>query len=466
MSRLNNTDLELLQTGQNIDLSSKKYAYLGGEFTENPNDYVEILVHDTNENFLESAVVDKTDYVLDSVEGLKLKTGTILRKLGYDKGRYIIKYNFLRKVAGSYENILVDKNNEKYNGDFDVNKPSDVDRIGKDLFLKEYKYPIHEISPTRQEVRLITDYIKEPENSHNYLRRFYDMQKNTKRIASRGETDTGFQFVPENNQVGHGDSFRMELINDNITLPKSVEGGTIVINKAFVSKIIEPTFPEAWGAGTGAPNDFVEVESSELVARFAITNLDQASVSAEGEPGLSKLYDAFRGLNKNSDISNDSQFPHIQDWVSAPEIISNVGNMNAQKWEFYVFEQNSIVEISSISQRPLNSPATYTWEVFGYDRDNKWVKTLSLSGGYRKYWWDNAIVKTGETGDITIYSDGIGGTPQNTLTHTDHNVGSEGSKIAVELHSKDLHVGVRLHITNDVGQEDEIVIPAFLETAE
>ena len=30
MSRLNNTDLELLQTGQNIDLSSKKYAYLGG----------------------------------------------------------------------------------------------------------------------------------------------------------------------------------------------------------------------------------------------------------------------------------------------------------------------------------------------------------------------------------------------------------------------------------------------------
>ena len=164
MSRLNNTDLELLQTGQNIDLSSKKYAYLGGEFTENPNDYVEILVHDTNENFLESAVVDKTDYVLDSVEGLKLKTGTILRKLGYDKGRYIIKYNFLRKVAGSYENILVDKNNEKYNGDFDVNKPSDVDRIGKDLFLKEYKYTIHEISQTRKEVRLITDYIKEPEN--------------------------------------------------------------------------------------------------------------------------------------------------------------------------------------------------------------------------------------------------------------------------------------------------------------
>ena len=142
--------------------------------------------------------------------------------------------------------------------------------------------------------------------------------------------------------------------------------------------------------------------------------------------------------------------------------------MNAQKWEFYVFEQNSIVEISSISQRPLNSPATYTWEVFGYDQDNRWQgSTWKYPGGRRIYWWDDAIAKTGENeGDITIYSDGIGGTPQNTLTHTDHNVGPEGSKIAVELHSKDLHVGVRLHITNDVGQEDEIVIPAFLETAE
>ena len=182
MSRLNKTDLELLQTGQEVNLSSKNYAYLGGEFTHNPNDYVEVLIYDTNENFLESAVVDKADYTFNKSDGVSLKTGTILRKLGYDKGRYIIKYNFLRKVAGSYENILVDKNNEKYNGEFDINNQSDVDRIGNDLFLKEYKYPIHEISPTRQEVRLITDFIKEPENSNNYLRDFYNMQKNTKRI--------------------------------------------------------------------------------------------------------------------------------------------------------------------------------------------------------------------------------------------------------------------------------------------
>ena len=137
MSRLNKTDLELLQTGQGIDLGSNNYAYLGGKFTENPNDYVEVLIYDKNENFLESAVVDSSDYIVEENEGIKLKTGTILRKLGYEKGRYIVKYNFLRKVAGSYENILVDANNMRYTGEFDPNDEADVARIGNDLFIKE-----------------------------------------------------------------------------------------------------------------------------------------------------------------------------------------------------------------------------------------------------------------------------------------------------------------------------------------
>jgi len=32
------------------------------------------------------------------------------------------------------------------------------------------------------------------------------------------------------------------------------------------------------------------------------------------------------------------------------------------------------------------------------------------------------------------------------------------------MHSNDLHLGVHLLITNDLGQTDEIVIPAFLNT--
>ena len=109
MSRLNQKDLHILQTGLDIDFNSREYSYLDGAFGENPNDYIEVLIHDGQENFLESGIVEKENYEIRPL-GVKLKTGTILRKFGYDRGRYVVKYNFFRKTAGSYENLLVDEN--------------------------------------------------------------------------------------------------------------------------------------------------------------------------------------------------------------------------------------------------------------------------------------------------------------------------------------------------------------------
>ena len=100
MSRITQKDSELIQAGGNIDLSDPEYGYLGGEFLTNSNDYIEVLVYDSNENFLERATVSSEDYLTVDGYGIKLKSGTILRKLGYDRGRYIVKYNFLRRVAG------------------------------------------------------------------------------------------------------------------------------------------------------------------------------------------------------------------------------------------------------------------------------------------------------------------------------------------------------------------------------
>ena len=77
-SRLNERDLELIQTNQSIDLTAKEYGYIGGEFTKNSNDYVEVLIYDVNENLIESGIVDSSDYSYDGSAGIKLKTGTIL----------------------------------------------------------------------------------------------------------------------------------------------------------------------------------------------------------------------------------------------------------------------------------------------------------------------------------------------------------------------------------------------------
>ena len=115
MSRLNEKDKELTITGKNINLSDPKNAYMGGEFLTNPKDYIEVLIYDVNENFLESAIVNEDDYLYDSETGIKLKTGSILRKMGYDRGKFIVKYNFLRQVAGSYENVALDEDNNIMN---------------------------------------------------------------------------------------------------------------------------------------------------------------------------------------------------------------------------------------------------------------------------------------------------------------------------------------------------------------
>ena len=167
MSRLNEIDLELLQTGQTVNLSTVENAYYGGEFTENPNDCVEVLIYDTNNNLIETGIADTTDYSYDSSTGIKLNTGTILRKMGYDRGKYVVKYNFLRKVAGSYETVLVDSDGRIFNGNnyhiMDNGKIMTGEThtdFSKELFLKEYKYFVHEISPSRTEIRVAPQSIK------------------------------------------------------------------------------------------------------------------------------------------------------------------------------------------------------------------------------------------------------------------------------------------------------------------
>ena len=63
MARLNSKDSELTLTGKSINLSDSKNAYIGGEFLTNPRDYIEVLIYDTNNNFLESAIVNEEDYL-------------------------------------------------------------------------------------------------------------------------------------------------------------------------------------------------------------------------------------------------------------------------------------------------------------------------------------------------------------------------------------------------------------------
>ena len=250
MSRLNEIDSNILQTGVEINFNSPEYSYLDGEFGQNPNDYVEVLIHDEEENFLESGIVDKGDYTINPT-GVKLKTGTILRKYGYDRGRYVVKYNFFRKLAGSYENLLVNENQESYIGETNVD-----DQTGKitgtdnqELFIKENKYLIHEISPSRTELRITAQNIRD----RQYQSDFFNLQRGKKIISSNieqalrevGNVQDGFaQGILDATGVKfEGVDIETQNKSYQIKLPipttTNMIGGFIYLKDVYATKVVE-----------------------------------------------------------------------------------------------------------------------------------------------------------------------------------------------------------------------------------
>jgi len=232
MARLNEKDLPLLSDGKTASLLGAGYAYLGGNFTTNPNDYVQISIYDTNDNFLESAIVGSDDYIYNAGE-VKLKTGTILRRMGYDRGRYVVKYNFFRKLAGSYENILVDENNNRYFGNYSFNEETGeiTDVNGNRIYLKEYKYFTHEISPSRKEIRLVPQRI----NDRQYRDDFFNLQTELKKVDGDGE----IKFAGD--EGGKADSLTMEYVDSDKSFPSQLANGYIVLNNVFAQPLKAPS---------------------------------------------------------------------------------------------------------------------------------------------------------------------------------------------------------------------------------
>ena len=261
MSRLNQKDKEILNSNQVINLNSTKYAYLGGEFGTHSNDYLEVLIY-SGDNFLESAVVENSDYVNEGVDGIRIKTGTILRKLGYDRGKYNVKYNFFTDSSGTI-----------YRGEFhtmnDGTIMSGAEHSGGSfpLFLKENKYLIQEISPSRNEVRLISQNIKDNEYKDN----FFDTQKPRKKMQVN---DTA-KFVSDAD-VTKGDALTITLsgLNQRFRDVRNLVGAYVYLPNSYIEKTLPP--PPAADGTTGAETGG-EVESEIVQANFIISDESQAT---------------------------------------------------------------------------------------------------------------------------------------------------------------------------------------------
>ncbi len=453
-SKLSEKDLELLRKNVGeIAPESTEFAYLFPRFDAredgNENDYVEAHIHDQNENFIESVVVDKSLINKESDNSISIKTGTFLRRAGYDRGRYVVKYNFLRKMAGDFKPILIDGNGLLFDEPIDTSSGGNITiesdgRIftrgdaRKELFLKDNKYFIHEISPSRKEIRLVTQKI----NNDKYLRDFFNLQKETKRIGTTGTENGYLKFFDPTNAADSGDesSRNIKFINPNAEpFSNQLKGGVLEIPNAFIQYFEKRSQLDGGNLGGGpdseiydepedvfVPSFFLNLDTEKTETGTVITNRennkfqkhkkriesDEVIVSASGREvsmGGIELFSSlltnnpnFRGLVGNrlpmpsqETLIGLAKNPGVADDRQALDFLFNRYTIKTNKNKRITLTSNSILR---------NVGRTYRWTLEGYRRERIHDTTLGVKHNYRwKYHnlvKDNVIIETPNGGEV------------------------------------------------------------------
>lgn len=406
-------------------LFKNQFSDLG--FGTHPDDYVQALLYDTNDNLIETSIVESSDYSIEN-GSVKLKTGTVIRKMGFDRGRYRIKYNFLRKKAGSFETILVDGSNQVYNGPFHVMEngyimkgEEHVDGAER-LFLKENKYIIHEISPSRNEVRIIGQNI----DDKKYIDDLFYSGKQRKRET----VDFNVKFVTSN-PGGTANELKDSLVlQASSDVPTQYLNGLLFIKDAVIQKEIFEVIPDP----TQVPLN--EIIGEPIQARWVISDTTGAPLSGG-----------------NIDAVNDSWKQFSPSEVSVEELrgIFEPDDKSVRDIPFPspIFVRPSQVKLKSISTKPSEDTLVrYTWTLSGRD--------FTKSGNI------NNFITPGNNDAGIVEAGGIGNTQYVEES-------TSGSEITVKLDGSNTEVGVALKIEAKLkdGVTDavsEVYLPAILRT--
>ena len=188
-TRLSDKDFKLLKKeGMEILGAS---GQLFPSFGNHIEDYIKFDVYDLADTYIKSGISE--DFENDG-HNINLKPGNDLRKVGFTRGDYKVKYFFYRRLAGADEVVLTktvgDTSGIVHSGDpkltgipmgdfyvdddgkvFQGNGPPADGSPPSELDVKEYKFLIDEISADKKEVRLSTLSI----NLDKYKDEFYSL---------------------------------------------------------------------------------------------------------------------------------------------------------------------------------------------------------------------------------------------------------------------------------------------------
>ena len=419
-SALNQKDTEILFKNQNVDLG----------FGSSKDDYVEVFLYDTNDNLLETNIVEESDYRIDS-DGVKLKTGTILRKMGFDRGRYRVKYNFLRKTAGSYETVLVDGDNKIYNGPFHVMDNGNIMKGAEHtdgaerLLLKENKYLVQEISPTRTEVRVISQNIDDEKYKNDLF--FSGKQRRKERV------DLNLKFINRNSTTDESELEKSVVLRASSDVPQSYLGGLLYLNDSFIE---EKIFAEPPLDPSITPEEEVV---GDIQARWIFSDTSLTTVR-DGTPSTinNTLNKMWLDFSKEEEAQGNNHPFKTTPFERKLHYEKDRGKTNnrklresiASQYQTPVFEKGRI-KLKSVSTKPSEtSLVKYTWTLSGID----FTKGDSYDGTVGP---DEAIIT--ESGGVRYQTES-----------------TNGSEIEVQLRGNNTDIAVTLEIESKLANGNDV----------
>jgi len=256
--RLKKKDAQLLEVGGNRQTGMPGYdwpPFLNG--TPGVHDYIECNVYDEQGKTLIETFITK-DYEVENNQVI-LKPGNDLRSLGYVRGKYQVKYNFLREEFGTDETILVyADNNEVYTGPKRL-YPARADRpwyidddnliysgvkgeeveSRRELLIKNNSAWIHKISDDRKELRIVPNNIE----SDKYKESFDTLRQTIKRWVTTTSMPDGKRVRPEMTlSEGFGGTL-IRLAGSPAEFPRSHQmtpkmvGGEFIFDRGFITNI-------------------------------------------------------------------------------------------------------------------------------------------------------------------------------------------------------------------------------------
>ena len=507
-TNLSDKDAELLVSNDTVQHGTESDNYLGPPFGNSPDDYIEVLIYDTQDNLLESGVVESTDYFYDEEEGgIKIKTGTVLRRMGYDRGRFKVLYNFLRKVAGSYETIVTDTSGNVVNGDIDESE------INKSLFIKENKYIVHQISDTRRELRLITQNIRD----ESYLRRFYKLSSKETKYQADETPISNIEFVgtAEEKSTSKEIKFISTTGMSEGRFDQSMKGGKIIIPNFFVVSKLPGRVP---AIVDDFNQEFEITNGDEMRCSFRTVGIENGTRTKNGANGDGELdhgvyHQFFEGLGINDIIVNPMTGEPITSEYgtnftknsleafnlgihlvhlhgSGASIVTDRTDsgfssqiQNIYEVEDSIFPQihvskagdTATFDLESTCIFDTDSTVEYEWTIFGWDYDGSWANRQKLS---RKF--DSSGNPMPSDADISIESvpgdpryaeqatDGAGMVAKKEISpgDIDRTGYAEGTRPGCRLRfscwSGRTHIGVQLKIKdNSRNQSRTTALPAI-----